>query len=70
MFAAGQELPLAPLPESGRLTASGSRPTSARLLLPDETVQSLRAQYAHWQLMAQLKEADDRKPGCSDANPW
>jgi dipeptidyl aminopeptidase/acylaminoacyl peptidase len=35
------------------------------LVLPGETKEGLRAQYARWRQMAELKKADDAKPRCA-----
>jgi len=38
------------------------------LVLPGETHEALRAQYVRWRQMAELKRADDAKPGCARAD--
>jgi len=38
------------------------------LVLPGETDEGLRAQYVRWRQMAELKRADDAKPGCARAD--
>lgn len=42
----------------------------SELVLPGESVETLRQQYARWRQMAELKTVEDWKPRCSDVNPW
>jgi hypothetical protein len=39
-------------------------------VLPGESAETLRQQYARWRQMAELKQVDDRRPRCSDVSPW